>query len=116
MSWLKDKLFRNKPKVSSFSHGISDDTGNSNAQYCQSQLKNFIAKGQELKSYVIGFEHQFEVLINFIKERYIVYKIAISALGQNYVVDRRYSEFKELHEYSLKHYPQYKFNNFPSRF
>lgn len=61
MSWLKEKIFGSKPRVGSFSIDQSEILGSSNAQYCQTQLKNFIAKGQELKAYVIGYEHVSEV-------------------------------------------------------
>jgi len=108
MSWLKDKLFGAKPRLNSFSVVDSDTMGSSNAQYCQTQLKNFIAKGQELKTYIVGYE-----LVS--EERYIIYKIAVSALGQHYTIDRRYSEFKELHDFSVKTYPLYKFSNFPGK-
>ena len=62
MSWLKEKIMGAKPRVNSFSSGEESEVlGNSNALYCQTQLKNFIAKGQELKTYVIGCEHMSEV-------------------------------------------------------
>lgn len=61
MSWLKDKIFGAKPRVNSFSVDESEVLGSTNAQYCQTQLKNFIAKGQELKTYVVGYEHVSEV-------------------------------------------------------
>lgn len=44
----------------------------------------------------------------------MLYKVAVSALGENYVIDRRYKEFLELHEHALKNYSQYDFSNFPS--
>lgn len=50
-----------KPRVNSCSLDHSDDQFDSNAQYCHTQLKNFIAKGQELGTFIIGYEHVSEV-------------------------------------------------------
>lgn len=57
MSWLKEKLFGPKPRLGSCSNlEIFETQGNSNAQYCQAQLKNFIERGQELKTFIMGYE------------------------------------------------------------
>lgn len=57
MSWLKEKLFGQKPRLGSCCNlEIYESQGNSNAQYCQTQLKNFIERGQELKAYIMGYE------------------------------------------------------------
>ena len=114
MSWLKDKMMGPKPRLSSCCDlETSDAQSTSNAQYCQTQLRNFIAKGQELKTSVIGYETVAEVRTLLLKEKYIIYKVSVSALGQNYVIDRRYKEFLELHEHALKRCPFYNFSNFP---
>lgn len=62
MSWLKEKLFGPKPRLGSCNNldGF-ESQGNSNAHYCQNQLKNFIQRGQELKTYIMGYEVVSEV-------------------------------------------------------
>lgn len=62
MSWLKDKIFGQKPRLGSCSNLEGyESQSNSNAQYCQTQLKNFIGQGQELKTYIMGYEVVSEV-------------------------------------------------------
>lgn len=57
MSWLKDKIFGQKPRLGSCSNLEGyESQNNSNAQYTQTQLKNFIGQGQELKTYIMGYE------------------------------------------------------------
>ena len=116
MSWLKDKLFGPKPRLGSCSHFESyESQESSSALYCQLQLKNFIDCGQELKTYIMGYDIVSDVRGKSNQEKYVIYKVAVCALGENYVIDRRYKEFLDLHEQASKMYPEYDFSNFPSR-
>lgn len=116
MSWLREKIFGPKPRLGSCSHLEDYEIhGSSSAQYCQLQLKNFIDRGQELKTYIMGYDIVSDVRREFKQAKYVIYKVAVCALGENYVIDRRYKEFLELHEHASKRYSQYDFSNFPSR-
>lgn len=106
MSWLKEKLFGKKPRISSCHFGDSDELKDSSHEYNQMQLWNFVSQGQRLEVQINGYELRSV-------ERYVIYRISVSALGQEYAIDRRYSEFRELHEYYSRFMPEYDNPSFP---
>ena len=107
MSWLKEKLFGKKSRTGSCHLDEEEDEWQCNSDsYNKSQLKAFIQGRQRIDVKIIGYDLRSS-------EKYVVYKIAVGALGQDYTIDRRYSEFKDIHEHYLKIFPEYNFTNFP---
>ncbi len=109
MSWLTEKLFGKKQRISSCHFGDSVELKDSGREYDQMQLWNFISQRQHLEAQIIGYELRSA-------ERYVIYRISVNALGQEYTIDRRYSEFKELHDHYSRFMPEYDNPNFPGTF
>ena len=75
MSWLKEKLFGNKSRTGSCNLEQEDDEWQcTSVDYNKSQLRAFIQRGQRLDVKIIGYDLRSS-------EKYVVYKIAVSALG-----------------------------------
>lgn len=108
MSWLKEKLFGKKPRVGSCHFGDSDEGQDTSCEYNHQQLWSFISRGRGLQTRVLGSDH-------LVAEKYVIYRISVSTLGQEYTIDRRYSEFRELHEHYSRFLPEYDNPGFPCK-
>ena len=76
MSWLKEMLFGNKSRTGSCNLEQEDDDEwqFTSVDYNKSQLRAFIQRSQRLDVKIIGYDLRSS-------EKYVVYKIAVSALG-----------------------------------
>ena len=76
MSWLKEMLFGNKSRTGSCNLEQEDDDEwqCTSVDYNKSQLRAFIQRSQRLDVKIIGYDLRSS-------EKYVVYKIAVSALG-----------------------------------
>ena len=111
--------FKNNRDIKPLGFASCEDSGSEeqhDEEYFNDKLRSFKASNFTLSVKIIGNEKVREVAFALKqKNKVTFYRLQIQTMGQIYTIDKRYNDFKELHDTLTAHEDKYSFPDFPGR-